>query len=68
MLNDKTKLLLIVSLILVSLLFNKSSSAFFDFEGKGNINHYAALALESALPTHNDTDARSITSSPINQT
>ena len=42
---DKTKLLLMLSLILVSLLSNKLSTPFFEFEGKGNINHDTALAF-----------------------
>ena len=67
--NGKTILLLIISVILVSLLSNKSSAPFFEFEGKGIINQYTALALGSTLhePSQNNTDIRSITS-PINQT
>jgi hypothetical protein len=67
--NDNPKLLLILSVILVSLLSNKSSTPFFEFEGKGIINQYAALALGSTLhePSQNNTDIRSITS-PINRT
>ena len=65
----KTKLLLIISVILVSLISNKSSAPFFEFEGKGIINQYVALALGLTLhePSQNNTDIRSITS-PINQT
>jgi Tfp pilus assembly protein PilF len=67
--NDKTKLLLILSVILASLLSNKSFTPFFEFEGNGNINQYAALALGSTLreSSQNNTDIRSITS-PINRT
>ena len=67
--NDKIKLLLILSVILVSLLSFKSFTPFFEFEGKGIINQYAALALGSTLhkPSQNNTDIRSITS-PINRT
>jgi tetratricopeptide (TPR) repeat protein len=68
MLYDKTKLLLILSVILVSLLSNKSFTPFFEFEGKGIINQYVTLALGSTLrePPQNNTDIRSITS-PINR-
>jgi hypothetical protein len=67
--NDKAKLLLILSVILVSLLSNKSPTPFYEFEGKGIINHYAALALGSTLhnPSQNNTDVQSITF-PVNQT
>jgi tetratricopeptide (TPR) repeat protein len=67
--NDKAKLLLILSVILVSLLSNKSPTPFYEFEGKGIINHYAALALGSTLhnPSQNNTDVQSITF-PVNRT
>ncbi|HEY7079196.1 MAG TPA: hypothetical protein VH500_05810, partial [Nitrososphaeraceae archaeon] len=66
--NSKTKLLLIVSLILMSLLFNKPSSAFFDFEDRDNINHDSALAFGSPSdPSRNNTDMQS-TTSPIYKT
>jgi hypothetical protein len=67
--NHKTKLLLILSVILVSLLSNKSFTPFFEFKGNVNINQYAGLALGSTLrePSQNNTDIRSITS-PINRT
>jgi hypothetical protein len=45
MLYDKAKLLLMLSLILVSLLSNKLSIPFFDFEGRDSINHDTALAF-----------------------
>jgi len=66
--NDKTELLLILSVILASLLSNKSFTPFFEFEGNGNIDQYAALALGSTLhkPSQNNTDIRSITS-PVNR-
>ena len=67
--NDKAKLLLILSVILVSLLSNKSPTPFYEFEGKGVINHFAALALGSTLhnPSQNNTDVQYITS-PIYKT
>jgi|SRR5690349_4367868 len=65
--NDKTKLLLILSLILVSLLSNKLSTPFFEFEGKGIINPGTALAVKPSDPSRNNTDMRSTTST-INQT
>jgi len=65
--NNKTKLLLIFSLILVSLLSNKLSTPFFEFEGKGIINPGTALAVKSSDPSRNNTDMRSTTST-INQT
>jgi len=57
--NNKTKLL---SVILVSLLSNKSSTPFFEIEGKGINNQYAALALGSTLhePSQNNTNMRCI--------
>ena len=69
MLHHNAKLLLILSVILVSLLSNKSFTPFFEFEGNGNIDQYAALALGSTLrePSQINTDIRSITS-PINRT
>src|SRR5690349_8502843 len=67
--NNKTKLLLIVSLILVSLLFNKPSSAFFDFEDTGNVNHDSALAFRPPPdPSRNNTDIQSTTASPVYKT
>ena len=47
----KAKLLLIISVILVSLLSNKSSTPFFEFEGKGIVNHDKALALQAHDPS-----------------
>jgi hypothetical protein len=44
-------MLLILSLILVSLLSNNLSTAFFEFEGKGIINHDKALALKPHDPS-----------------
>ena len=60
--NGMTKLLLIILVILVSLLSNKSSTPFFEFEGKGDINHDTALALKSHDPSQNNTDTQSTTS------
>ena len=56
-------------MILLSLFSNKSSTHFFEFEGKGNINRYVASALGSTLhdPSQNNTDIQS-TTSPIYQT
>ena len=56
---NKAKLLLIISVILVSLLSNKSSNPFFEFEGKDNINHDTALALKPPDPSQNNTDVQS---------
>jgi len=42
--------------ILVSLLSNKSSTPFFEFEGKGIMNHDAALAVRAHDPSQNSTD------------
>jgi tetratricopeptide (TPR) repeat protein len=65
--NNKTKLLLILSLILVSLLSNKISNPLFDFEGRGSINHDTALAFTYSDPSRNNIDIQS-TTSPIYQT
>jgi hypothetical protein len=51
--NNKTKLLLILSLILVGLLSNNLSTPFFKFEGRDNINHDTALALKPHDPSLN---------------
>src|SRR5690349_18321295 len=67
MLYDKTKLLLIVSLILASLLSNKLSTPFFEFESKGNIDYNTALALKQPGRSQNNTEIQS-TMSPIYQT
>ena len=48
MLYDKAKLLLILSVILVSALSNILSTPFFEFEGRDIINHNTALALKSS--------------------
>ena len=64
--NNKTKLLLILSLILVSLLSNKLSTPFI-FEGRDSINHYMALALKPHNPSQNNTSVQS-TTSPIYKT
>ena len=56
---NKAKLLLIISVILVSLLSNKSSNPFFEFEGKGNINRDTALALKPPGTPQNNTDVQS---------
>jgi tetratricopeptide (TPR) repeat protein len=63
LLHYKAILLLILSLILVNLLSNNSSTPFFEFEGKGIINHYAALALGSTPhdPSQNNTEGQSTT-------
>ena len=42
-------MLLILSLILVSLLSNNLSIPFFEFEGKGIVNHDRALALQALI-------------------
>jgi hypothetical protein len=63
----KSKLLLILSLILVSLLSNKLSTSFFEFEGRDSINHNTALALKPHDPSQNNTNIQSITS-PIYKT
>ena len=57
MLCDKTKLLLILSVILVSLLSNKLSAPFFE----GNVIHDTALALRSTFhdPFQNNTGIQS---------
>jgi hypothetical protein len=57
----KAILLLILLMISVSSLSNKSSAPFFEFEGKGNINHDTALALTPHDPSQN-TKTQSITS------
>jgi hypothetical protein len=69
MLHYNANLLLILSVILGSLLSEKSSTPFFEFEDNGINNQYAALALGSTLreSSQNNTDIRSITS-PINRT
>ena len=46
----KTKLLLIISVILVSLLSNILSTPLFEFEGRDSINHDTALALKPHDP------------------
>jgi tetratricopeptide (TPR) repeat protein len=55
----KAKLLLIVSVILVSLLSNKLSTPFFGFEGKSIINHDTALALKPHDPFQNNPNIQS---------
>ena len=65
--NNKTKMLLILSLILVSLLSNNLSIPFFEFEGKGIVNHDKALALQAHDPSLNNTNIQS-TTSPIYKT
>jgi tetratricopeptide (TPR) repeat protein len=67
MLYDKTKLLLLLSLILASLLSNIFSTSFFEFQGKGNTNHNTALALKPPGRSQNNTEIQS-TMSPIYQT
>ena len=67
MLYDKTILLLMLSLILVGLLSNKLSNPFFEFQGKGNINHNTALALKPSGQSQNNTEIQS-TTSPIYKT
>ena len=67
MLYDKTILLLMLSLILVGLLSNKLSNPFFEFEGKGIVNHDTALALQAHDPSLNNTNIQS-TTSPIYKT
>ena len=54
----KAKLLLLISMILVSLLSNKSFTPFFEFDGKGILNQHMVLALGSTLnePSQNNTD------------
>jgi tetratricopeptide (TPR) repeat protein len=64
--NDKTKLLLILSVILVSLLSNILSNIFIELEGKGSINHDTTLAYALPDPFQNNTDIQS-TTSPTNQ-
>jgi hypothetical protein len=59
--SNKTKLLLIISLILVSLLSNKLSTPFFEFEGRDSINHDTALALKPHDPSQNNTGVQSTT-------
>jgi tetratricopeptide (TPR) repeat protein len=52
----------------VSLLFNKPSSAFFDFEVTGNVSHDSAIAFRPPSdPSRNKTDIQS-TTSPIYKT
>src|SRR5215467_14328955 len=63
--NDKTKLLSILSVILVSLLSNILSNPFIELENKGSINHNTTLAY--ADPSQNNTDMLSATS-PIYKT
>ena len=46
----KAKLLLMLLVILVSLLSNKLSTHFFEFEGRDSINHDTALALKPHDP------------------
>ena len=65
--NNKTKLLLILSLILVSMLCNRLSTPFFEFQGKDNTNHNTALALKQPDRSQNNTEIQS-TMSPIYQT
>ena len=63
----KAKLLLIISVILVSALSNILSTHFFEFEGRDIINHNTALALKSHDPSQNNTGVQS-TTSPIYKT
>jgi hypothetical protein len=56
------KLLLIMSVILVSLLSNILSTHFFEFEARDIINHNTALALKSHDPSQNNTGVQSTTS------
>ena len=63
----KAKLLLIISVILVSLLSNNLSTPFFEFEGKGIVNHDKALVLQAHDPSLNNTNTQS-TTSPIYKT
>ncbi len=59
--NNKTKLLLILSVILASLLSNILSNPFIKLENKGSINHYTTLAYALPDPSQNNTDIQSIT-------
>ena len=54
-------------MILVSLLSNKLSAPFFEFEGKGTVNHDTSLALKPQDPSQNNTNIR-YTTSPIYNT
>lgn len=63
----KTKLLLILSVILVSLFSNISSNPFIELENKGSINHDTTLAYALPDPSRNNTDIQS-TTSPIYKT
>jgi tetratricopeptide (TPR) repeat protein len=65
--NEKTKLLLIFSVILASLLSNILSNPFIELENKGGINHDTTLAYALPDPSQNNTEIQS-TASPINQT
>ncbi|MGA7899822.1 MAG: hypothetical protein WCA39_13280 [Nitrososphaeraceae archaeon] len=58
----KAKLLLIISVILVSALSNILSTHFFEFEGRDIINHHMLLALKSHDPSQNNTGVQSTTS------
>ena len=59
--NDKTKLLLILSVILVSLLSNILSNPFIELENKTSINHDTTLAYALPDPSRNNTDIQSTT-------
>jgi len=60
--NDKTKLLLIFSVILASLLSNILSNPFIELENKGSINHDTTLAYALPDPSQNNTDIQSTVS------
>ena len=64
----KAKLLLIISVILVSALSNILSTHFFEFEGRNIINHNTALALKSHNPSQNNTGVQSTTTPRIYKT